>query len=251
MELPIRTTACWLIGVIAALAHPSASQQSARQPPHSQRATAGLIEGTVVYPDGKPVSGATAYAAPLGRPFGIVLPYDKTDKAGHFTIRVPVAWFGRLAVTAKKEDEDYPEMNQFYSNGKFQTVTLTLRAPTARVTIRLGPKAGVLQGAVTDVVTGAALNPCVELRRGSNPGNFLRGSGLIHPHYRLLIPSDAGVFVKIWLDGYNAWYYPATAVKSAARPIRLRPGEERTLNISLRPNPHTTNTGCPAPLRIQ
>jgi hypothetical protein len=251
MELPIRTTACWLICMIAALAPSSTAQQSARQYPDSRHARAGLIEGTVVHPDGKPVNGAIAYADPLGRPVGIVLPHDKTDKAGHFTIRIPVAWFGRFAVTAKKEDEDYPEMNQFYSKGKFQTVILTLRDPTARVTIRLGPKAGVLLGAVTDALTGAALNPCVELRRASSPGNFLSGSGLIHRHYRLLIPSDAGVFVKLWLDGYEAWYYPGTAIKSAARPILLRPGEQRTLNISLRPDRQETNTGCPAPLRIQ
>lgn len=251
MEISIRMAACWLMSMIAALV-PLTSQQSARQHADSQHAEAGLIDGTVVYSDGKPVNAATAYATPLGRPLAAIIPHDKTNEAGHFAIRIPASWFGRFAVTAKKEDEDYPEMNQFYSNGKFQTVTLTLRDPHATVTIRLGPKAGVLLGAVIDAVTGAALNPCVELRRASNPGNLLSGSGLIHRNYRLLIPSDAGVFVKIWLDSYEAWYYPGTVVKSAARPIRLRPGEERTLNISsLRPDPQATNTGCPAPLWIQ
>lgn len=247
MEMSLRTTACWLIGTIAALATSPASRQSAQQ----QHVDTGLIDGTVVYRDGKPVNGATAYAEPLGRGLGIAIPHDQTNEAGHFTIQIPVSWFGEFAVTAKKEDEDYPEMNQFYSNGRFQTVTLTLQHPAATVTIHLGPKAGVLQGAVTDAVTGAALNPCVELRRASNPGNFLSGSGLIHRHYRLLIPSDAGVFVKIWLDGYEAWYYPSTIIKSAARAIRLKPGEERTLNISLRPDAQAIGTGCPAPLWIQ
>lgn len=242
MEISTCTAACWIIGMVAALAPSSASRQQPK---------VGLIKGTVVYADGKPVNGATAYAVPLGRGFDIVFPHDETDEAGHFAIHVPVSWFGTFAVMAKKEAEDYPEMNQFYSEVKFQTATLTLANPIATVTIRLGPKAGVLQGEVTDAVNGAALNPCVELRRASNPGNFLSGSGLIHRHYRLLIPSGVGVLVRIWLNGYEAWYYPGTVVKSAARPIRLKPGEQRTLNISLRPDPHSSNTGCPAPLWIQ
>lgn len=247
MEISVRATLCWLTATVAALAVSPASRQSAQH-----NVDTGLIDGTVVYPDGRPVNGATAYAEPLGRGLGLVIPHDQTDRAGHFTIHVPVSWFGKFAVTAKKEDEDYPpQMSQFYSNGKFQTVTLTLQHPAATIMIHLGSKAGVLLGAVTDAVTGAALNPCVEMRRASNLGNFLSGSGLIHRHYRLLIPSDAGVLVKIWLDGYEAWYYPGTVVKSAARPVRLKPGEERTLNISLRPDPQATSTGCPRPLWIQ
>ena len=81
---------------------------------------------------------------------------------------------------AEKLDEDYPDMSsQFYSDGKFVTVVLTSRHSAADVSIRLGPKAGVLVGTVADAVTGAPLNPCVELIRASEPNNFMGGSGLV------------------------------------------------------------------------
>lgn len=114
--MSVRTTVCWLIGAIAALVPSSTSWTSAQQ----QRVDTGLIDGTVVDPDGKPVNGATANAEPLGRLLGTAIPHDQTNGAGHFTIHVPLSWFGEFAVTAKKEDEEYPEMNQFYSNGSFK-----------------------------------------------------------------------------------------------------------------------------------
>lgn len=223
--------------------------QPGRSPARQAYADAGVISGTVFYENGMPVKGATASAVPLGRPIGAIIPHADTDSAGHFAIFIPESWFGKFAVTAKKEDEDYPEMNQFYSNGKFQTVMLTERHPTATVTIRLGPKAGVLRGTVTDRITGSPLIPCTDLRYAAS-SNFLRGTGLVTSKYRLLLPSNRGIFVKVWLDGYQPWYYPGTANKSEAKPIRLGPGEEQITNIRLQPDRKYANVGCPAPLFV-
>lgn len=211
----------------------------------------GLISGTVLYESGHPVKGATAYAVPLGRPMGAIIPHADTDQAGHFAIFIPDSWFGKFAVVAKKEDEDYPDTSkQFYSNGKFQTVTLTARHPSATVTIRLGPKAGVISGTVKDAVTGSPLNPCTDLRYAAS-NNFLRGTGLIISKYRLLLPSDRRIYMKAWLDGYRPWYYPGTMDKSKATPIRLGPAEEQTLNILLQPDGRYSDAGCPAPLYVR
>jgi hypothetical protein len=209
----------------------------------------GLIDGTVIYEDGKPVKGATVYADPVGRPIGAIIPHADTDEIGYFAIHISRSWFGKFAVAAKKEDEDYPDMSkQFYSDGKFVTVTLTPRHSSATVTIRLGSKAGVLLGTVTDAVTGAPLSPCVEFIRASKPNNFLSGSGLVKPRYRLLVPSNADILVKIWLDGYEPWYYPGTADKSAGQPVRLKPAEQKTVDIFLQPNTESAETGCPKPI---
>ncbi len=90
----------------------------------------GLIDGTVVYEDGIPTKGATVYAYPLGRPMATIIPQADTDEIGYFRIEIPSSWFGKFAVAAKKEDEDYPDMSkQFYSDGKFQTITLTSGHP--------------------------------------------------------------------------------------------------------------------------
>jgi hypothetical protein len=128
----------------------------------------GLIDGIVTYEDRKPVKGATVYAEPLGRPMSAIIPHADTDETGYLAIHIPSSWFGKFAVAAKKEDEDYPDMSkQFYSDGKFETVTLTSTHPAETVILRLGPKAGVLVGTVADAVSNALLSPCVEFRRAS------------------------------------------------------------------------------------
>ncbi|HXY24177.1 MAG TPA: hypothetical protein VEI73_05970 [Candidatus Acidoferrum sp.] len=212
---------------------------------------AGLIDGTVFYENGTPVKGATVKAVPLGRPLAAIIPHADTDETGHFGIRISRSWFGECAVAAQKEDEDYPDMSQqFYSDGKFQTVTLTSSHPSASVTLRLGPKAGVLVGTVNDALTGAPLSPCVEIRRISEPNNFLSGSGLVKPSYKLLIPPETGIYMRIWLDGYKSWYFPGTTKESASQAVKLKPGERMTVNILLQPDAERAGTGCPKPIEV-
>ena len=204
----------------------------------------GLIDGIVTYEDRKPVKGATVYADPLGRPMGAIIPHADTDETGYFAIHIPRPWFGKFAVAAKKEDEDYPDMSkQFYSDGKFETITLTSGHPAETVIIRLGPKGGVLLGTVADAVSNAPLSPCVEFRRASEPNNFLSASGWVKPQYKLLIPSDTDILVKISLDGYKTWYYPGTVDHAEAKPARLAPGEKKAINIRLEPDAEV-KSGC-------
>jgi hypothetical protein len=208
----------------------------------------GLIDGIVTYEDRKPVMGATVYATPIGRPIGAIIPHAETDETGYFVIHIYPSWFGRFAVTAKKEDENFPDMNQFYSDGKFATVTLTPRHRAETVIIRLGPKAGVLVGTVADAVTGAPLNPCVELRRAKEPNNFLAGTGLVNANYHVLVPSNTDVLMKIWYRGHKPWFYPGTTDKAQSRPINLKPGEEAKLDIRLEPDSKSPPEGCGMPV---
>jgi hypothetical protein len=207
----------------------------------------GLVDGIVAYEDQKPVKGATVYAVPLGRPMGAIIPHAETDETGYYAIHISRSWFGKFAVAAKKEDENFPDMsNQFYSDGNFQTATLTASHPAQTVMIRLGPKAGVLTGTVRDAISGATLYPCLELRRPS--GNFLSGSGLIKANFRVLIPPATEVTVKMWLDGYRPWYYPGTDEQSRSAPLRLRPDEQKTLEILLQPSAPDSKLGCGMPV---
>lgn len=77
----------------------------------------------------------------------------------------------------------------------------------------------------------------------------MSGSGLIQPSYKLLVPSDTDVLLKIWLDGYLPWYFPGTSQKSAAHAVRLKPGEHRTLDIALQPSRERPKSGCAAPIQ--
>jgi hypothetical protein len=205
----------------------------------------GVIEGTVRYENGNAAKGVTVYAPPVGRPMAGIIPQTVTDESGHFAITH--LWLGKYAVAAEKLDEDYPDMSkQFYSNGKFETVFLSTEHAAAAVKLRLGPKAGVLIGTVTDAVTGTPLNPCDELVRASEPNNFLRSSGLIKPSYRLLVPPNDSVLVKMWLDGYKTWYFPGTVDKSKSRAAHLNAGEIVTLDIRLQPGKNAEGS-CPMP----
>ena len=222
-------------------------QQSSLKAVAKPKDDRGLIDGIVTYEDKKPVKGATVYAAPLGRPMGAIIPHAETDETGYYAIHISRSWFGKFAVAAKKEDENFPDMsNQFYSDGNFQTATLTANHPAETVMIRLGSKAGVLIGTVRDAITGATLYPCLELRRAN--GNFLSGSGLIKENFRVLIPSETEVMVKMWLDGYRPWYYPGTDEKSRSAPLRLRPDEQNTLEILLQPSASDSKLGCGMPV---
>jgi hypothetical protein len=209
----------------------------------------GVINGTVTYEGGSPVKGATITAHPKGRPIAAQLPWAESDPTGHFEIKIPRDWFGEFSVTAKKVDEDYPDMNwPLYNDGKLQTVTLTASQPTATLTIRLGPKTAVLFGTVADALTDAPLNPCAALGRAGDPRSRLSGTGLVNAKYRLLVPSNADVLIKIWLDGYKSWYYPGTTDESQGRPVRLKPGEETELNIRLTPDGNAQPEECGMPV---
>ncbi len=63
----------------------------------------------------------------------------------------------------------------------------------------------------------------------------MSGTGLVNAEYRVLVPSDRDVIMKIWFEGYLPWYYPGTSRKSEAKPLRLKSGELRTLPIRLQP----------------
>ena len=207
----------------------------------------GLIEGTVVYEDARPVKDATVYAEPMDRPIIGIVPHATTDQSGHFV--VSHLWLGKYAVGAEKVDEGYADMtSEFYSDGKFETVVLTPRRPAASVSIQLGPKAGTLVGTIVDAVTGAPLNPCVEFRRVKNLWNFLSGTGLVNAKYRVLVPSNTDVSMKVWYGGHKSWYYPGTAEKDQSRPLNLKPGEEQKIDIRLEPDPNAPQEGCGMPV---
>jgi hypothetical protein len=72
----------------------------------------------------------------------------------------------------------------------------------------------------------------------------LSASGWVKPQYKLLIPPNTDILVKISFDGYKTWYYPGTVDLVAAAPVRLGPGEKKTIDIRLEPDAEV-KTGCP------
>jgi hypothetical protein len=212
----------------------------------AQGQESGSIRGIVVNEEGSPVRGATVYPSSTTdhRPMGGRLPPSaRTDETGHFVIQG--LQFDEYEVTAYNEDQDYPDLYGtwllFYKRPA-KRVKLTSQEPTATVEIRLGPKTGVLVGTITDAITGAPLNACAGFKQISAADfNYAYP---VKTNYRLLIPADADLTIKVWLDGYKPWYYPGTDQKFAGTSMRLRSGEEKMLDIQLQPDESVHAAKC-------
>ena len=124
-------------------------------------------------------------------------------------------------------------------------VALTESNPTADVSLRLRPKAGIVTGTVTDAASGNLLYPCAELKWKSKPEVFVSGSGLVSHEYRVLIPSTRDVMLMVWVDGYQTWFYPGVVDEVSAKAIRLKQGEELRLDIQMQPD-SSSLVNCPA-----
>src|SRR6266853_1862795 len=78
---------------------------------------------------------------------------------------------------------------------------------------------------------------------------LLRAQGrVVNAKYRVLIPSNTDVLVKVWYQGHQPWYYPGTIDKTQSQPLNLKPGEEKELDIRLEPDPNAPPERCGMPV---
>jgi hypothetical protein len=185
--------------------------------------TSGIIRGTVVDERGALVSDATVEVKPLGKLLATMLPQVKTDPHGRFVIqRLP---WGKYGVFAMKEGVGYPNLGfRFYSNNVFPKVTLSAADPDAHLRIRLGPKAGVLTGRVTDAVSGRPVNANFKLVKAAAPHDWLSESQ--PSSFRVLLPASTTVNVEVSAHGYKSAHYPG---------LNLASGAEMVLDVRLTP----------------
>jgi hypothetical protein len=179
-----------------------------------QRPLLGTITGTVFGQAGEPVEGATAYALNVDGVSGMI-PKGITDRTGHFVIRR--LQFGRYTVSAGKPDAGYPPLHESFYAG-FDTpqpeVFLDADNSFATVALRLGKHGGWLTGSVRDNATGNLIEACSEFRWKSNPRIFLGGAGAVSGAFRILLPSDTPVTLKVWTWGYDPWIYHSPEAKA-------------------------------------
>jgi hypothetical protein len=205
----------------------------------------GSVGGTVVNEEGKPVEGAIIKAYPTDRGLSYVLPSDVSDRTGHFLVRH--LWWGKFAVCGKKEDEGYRDPCGGLTDGfPFPRITLKPRHPKAVVTLRLGPKAGVLVGTVSDANTGALVSPCIEFRKPPDAANYLLTGSVPFggAQFRFLLPSNTDVTMEVRELNHKRWFYPGTLKKSESTSFRLTPGQELKLDIRMQPEPSADRDAC-------
>jgi Carboxypeptidase regulatory-like domain len=192
----------------------------------------GIVTGTVLDEHGSPLAQAKVHIAEKAAFAGHrLVQFHESDAEGHFHI-AHVHW-GTYIVIAGKEDAGYPDTKfAFYSNNTEPVVVLTEDSPTVDVTLKLGPKAGVLDVApVTDQVTGKEIRSAsITLRRADND-LFISTSTTVG---RILVPSLTGVEVTISAPGYKSWPPADTSVANAR--LFLQPEQIQRLQVSLEPD---------------
>jgi hypothetical protein len=192
----------------------------------------GSISGTVLDERGAPVADATVYAHPLGvMVMGTAIPEVSTTSNGRYEFKR--LSYGRYQVTPAKPEDDYPPLYLNFYAGFVKQPEVELSDAHRDVTLdlKLEKKAGVLVGTVSDADTGSPLDANVDFHCPEDPRRDLGGSGLTNARFRVLVPTDTPVMMKVSQMGYEDWWYTRDGVVA---PIRLNPGETLELEIKLR-----------------
>ncbi|HEY2361331.1 MAG TPA: carboxypeptidase-like regulatory domain-containing protein [Candidatus Angelobacter sp.] len=164
--------------------------------PQPRHRPAGEIRGVVTDRDGRPISSAMVFAVPQALTLEAVTPRSaKTGEDGKFVFR---GHFnpGSYTLYSRKEEEGYTDpTDRFYADSRAETeVHLTADKPSATVEVRLVQKAGILEGRVIDVNTGADILARLVFYDQNGNQHFLMAKG----KYRALLPpgKDIGLMVS-------------------------------------------------------
>jgi hypothetical protein len=187
----------------------------------------GVIQGTVLDEVGRPLQGAKVHAELHGVAMAKAIRYVESDENGTFVIDRLA--YGTYDVNGKKEEDGYPDSSfSFYADRPVATsIAISPEHPAATITLKLGPKAGVITGTVKDALTGKPIPAGFTLRASSK-----RWMGTSQPSkFRVLIPPATDITVEVSSAGYKTWVYGGTGLDSRA--LRLEPGTEMQMDIRL------------------
>jgi hypothetical protein len=155
----------------------------------------------------------------------------ESDKHGQFEIHVPL---GEVGVFAEKQQGGYwsvVDLSPPPQRKGIHMLKLTREEPTARVTLKIGPRPGLLKFDVKDKSTGKPVTGFGV--RWIGVDNTRMMSVEISPQTQAFIPPAVDVIVEVHAKGYRRWFY---LDPSTSQPIlRLSSGEEKQLDVELEP----------------
>ena len=205
-------------------------------------ASAGTIKGVVIDEAGNPVYLANVLARDtepkasggvLEAEVGIV-PWVETDNHGQFTVRGLIPGH-HYKVFAKKEEDGYANPTIPTYNPKLDAqIVVASDSPRSSpdVRIQLGPKAVILHWQLKDAVTGKPLKEYhITVTRVDTDYTF----GGVEGGNTVLLPADTDMSIRFDVKGYEPWYYPGQNTKEAATPMRGAAGEQKELEVLLKP----------------
>ena len=193
----------------------------------------GTISGTVLDRQGSAVAHAKVTADYVCKtPCVKAMPLDQAESDDQGRYEFKRLEYGRYSVSAEKPAENYPPLYlAFYSPEKQPEVDVSEANKNVTLDLVLSMKAGVLVGTVADRETGTPMDANVDFRSTTDSRRGISGSGLTNARFRVLVPSDTPVLMKVSKPGYEDWFYTRNAV---IVPIQLGPDEILNLEIRLK-----------------
>jgi hypothetical protein len=190
----------------------------------------GRITGSVLSEDGQSMDRARVCVtikrvSPRGALRDCTL---LTDHLGKFEI--DHIKNGTYALSAAKPEDGYAIIDE-----PGQQVTMSNADPLHVITIKLGPRGGVLTCLVTDKLTGKPIEP--EKPTWTERVNFAGGGPGSVPmkgNFQATLPAATDVTITATARGYKDWSYrdPSNPTLSA---LRLASGERGVLKIEMEP----------------
>jgi len=196
----------------------------------------GRITGTVLGQDGQPIVGAYVMAVEslhqsLDNP-----PSAKSDSKGQFQISgLPLR---NYHVYASKTQDGYPNADPAYDEENQSAIALSQDRPSASVVISIR-KAGIVRLDVADKATGKRVSGRYKL---SVPRRWETGGEISNP---LLIHPWTDVMLEVSAKGYKTWFYSDPSNASQPLPLRLAPGEQKSLKVELEPEESNGTSAIP------
>jgi hypothetical protein len=100
------------------------------------------------------------------------------------------------------------------------------------VRLKLGPKAVVFSYDLKDAITGKPIRDyTITVTRLDTNYTF----GGVEGDNKVLLPADTDMSIKFDVKGYQPWYYPGRNTQEAAAPLRGAAGEEKHVEVLLKP----------------
>jgi Carboxypeptidase regulatory-like domain len=196
----------------------------------------GQIVGAVLDESGVPVPDAEVTLQPRGIALNrTMVDRVRTDALGQFKMEA-IDW-GHYTVCAGKAADGYPDTRvPLYRVRPAPDVVLSPESPSARVTVTLGPRGGILDASVRDSATHAPLSSQLLLQRAD-------GSAMVYlserPDFQVLLPADTDVLIEVRVEGYEPWVYASNGRSI----IRLKSGEHMKIDVEVTPVPKVQDGG--------
>ena len=231
---------CCLLMTLLSFASSKSFAQAPQNAASPEASDFGVVKGTVVDPDGKPVEGANVYLGGIrfyldNRPPLNLRNNETTSNANGEFVLDQVIPSKSLIIHAYKDTDYYAFVLWAFNlppKSERPEIVVKPRETVTGITVRLTQRAGQLHLYVRDADTKELIYGVgFQLCREDYPTYCTGGSGssdFVEP-----VPVDVGISIKIEADDghHKKWEY--RDVKTHSRYFRAKSGETTTMSVSL------------------